>query len=289
MTPLRLVLLVPIFALASCATAAGNDALRADVDALRQKQQVDLENLQKSLRADLDSLRVELATLRESQEKLEERVDNLKAAAPRPAAPGGPDRSAVYAFPVGDSPVRGAKDAWVTIVEVSDFQCPFCSRVQVTLGELLDKYGNDVRLVFKHNPLPFHPRALPAAIAAECAHEQGQFWPVHDRLFDNQRELEDQQIESYVRQVKLDYKKWKSCYEQNEPADRITKDQQLAATLGARGTPAFFINGRFLSGAQPAAAFEELIDEELKKAKRSGLDRANYYDKAVLAKGRTSM
>ena len=213
------------------------------------------------------------------------KVDKLAAPPPAPARPGRPDPGKVYSFPVGESPVKGPADAWVTILEVSDFQCPFCKRVGPTLKQIEEKYGDDVRIVFKYNPLSFHNRAKPAARAAECAHEQGKFWPMHDKLFENQGQLEDAQLESYAGAVGLDVKKWKSCYASNKYDARIEADQKQAVTLGARGTPAFFINGRYLGGAQPFSSFQALIDEELKKAKASGIAKKDYYEKAVVEKG----
>lgn len=196
-----------------------------------------------------------------------------------------PDPNKVYSFPVGESPVKGPEEAWVTIVEVSDFQCPFCNRVQSTLDQIQERYGDDVRLVFKHNPLPFHNRAMPAAIASECAHDQGKFWEMHDKLFANQRQLSDSNLEKFAKEIGLNVKQWKKCYEADKHKNDIVKDQRRAASLGARGTPSFFINGRYLSGAQPFPSFQNVIDEELKKAKDSGVDKGDYYAKQVVAKG----
>ena len=239
----------------------------------------------------------QVAEIKKSQEeilaKLEKeiipKIDKLAAPAPAPQAPGRPDPAKVYAFEVGESAAKGPADAWVTIIEVSDFQCPFCKRVGPTLKQIEEKYGADVRVVFKHNPLAFHNRAKPAAMAAECAHEQGKFWEMHDLLFENNRELEDTHLEKYAQSAGLDVGKWKSCYAGNKYGARIDADQKQAMTLGARGTPAFFINGRNLSGAQPFASFEALIDEEVKKAKASGIPKKDYYTKVVIEKGAKSM
>jgi protein-disulfide isomerase len=236
----------------------------------------------------------EVAEIKKSQEQIIAKMDELGKkidairvpAAPAAAQqPGRPDPNKVYAMPVGDSPVKGPKDAWVTIVEVSDFQCPFCNRVTPTLKEVEQKYGQDVRIVFKHNALSFHQRAKPAARATECAREQGKFWEMHDIVFQNQRQLEDADLERYAGEIKLNVEDWKKCYASNKHDARIDADQQLAVSLGARGTPAFFINGRYLSGAQPFAAFQALIDEELKKAQASGVGKNEYYAKVVEAKG----
>jgi protein-disulfide isomerase len=126
---------------------------------------------------------------------------------------------------------------------------------------------------------------MPAANAAECAGEQGKFWEMHDRIFENNRALEDANLETYAKTVGVDAGRWKKCYAENKHRAKIQSDQRTAVVLGARGTPAFFVNGRFLSGAQPLPAFEALVDEELKKAKASGISKSEYYAKAVVEKG----
>lgn len=230
----------------------------------------------------------ELDELKNNQAKILEELAKLPKGAERAPTPPqrrGPDPAKTYAVPIGTSAHKGAADAWVTIIEVSDFQCPFCSRVAPTLGKIADQYGDDVRLVFKHNALPFHERAKPAARAAECAGEQGKFWPMHDQLFANQRQLEDGDLERYAGGVGVDLGSWKSCYSSGKYDAKIAADQRLASNFGARGTPAFFINGRFLSGAQPFERFAVLIDTELAKAKASGIPRDEYYARSILAKG----
>lgn len=234
-------------------------------------------------RADIDEIKA-------TQKQIIEKLDKAPAMAARPMPPQqqpqGPDPQKVYAFPVGESATKGPADALVTIIEVSEFQCPYCARVLPTLNEVVAKYGKDVRIVFKHNALPFHKRAKPAALAAECAKDQGKFWEMHDKLFENQRALEDADLESYARGLAgLKFDAWKACYTANKHADAIDADQRLANQLGARGTPAFFINGRFLSGAQPFPAFQRIIDEELAKAKASGIAPKDYYATAVVERG----
>jgi protein-disulfide isomerase len=239
--------------------------------------------------------RAEIEELKKGQQEILSKLSSIEQKGLRggggaaPQAPRGPDPAKVYAFPVGESAFKGAKDAWVTVVEVSDFQCPFCSRVTDTLKEIASTYGEDVRVVFKHNPLPFHNRALPAAMAAECAHEQGKFWAMHDEMFANQRLLEDSDLEGYAKKASLDVGRWKKCVSEQKYKGKIENDQTTASRLGARGTPAFFINGRFLSGAQPFASFKAIIDEELKKAKDSGLSKKGYYADAVETKGEKAM
>lgn len=130
---------------------------------------------------------------------------------------------------------------------------------------------------------------MPAAMASECAREQGKFWEMHGKIYDNQRALGDPELESYAKDIGLDVAAWKECYSSNKYEERIKKDQATANQLGARGTPAFFVNGRFISGAQSVETFSALIDEELAKAKKSGVPAADYYEKKVLADGLTKL
>lgn len=146
-----------------------------------------------------------------------------------------------------------------------------------------------MRLVYKHNPLPNQARSMPAAQASECAREQGKFWEMHGKMYDNQRALGDPELEGYAKEIGLDLAKWKECYTSNKYRERIQKDQQTGNQLGASGTPAFFINGRFMSGAQSVDAFSALIDEELAKAKASGVPKKDYYEKKILGSGLTKV
>ena len=192
------------------------------------------------------------------------------------------DPKAVYRLPVDDSPVKGPGDALVTIVESSDFECPFCKRVIPTLKQLEDAYPGKLRFVFKHNPLPFHPRALPSALAAEEARAQGgdaKFWAMHDALFAS-ASLDPAAIEKAAADARLDVARLRDAVASGKHRDRIERDQRLAASVGATGTPTFFINGRKLSGAQPLEAFRAIVDEELRKAEvlvKEGVAPAQLY------------
>ena len=126
---------------------------------------------------------------------------------------------------------------------------------------------------------------MPAANAVMCAHDQGKFWPMHDAIFENNQALLDADFKGYASTIGLNMERYNSCYGANKFKSQILEDQQTATSLGAGGTPAFFINGRFLSGAQPYPAFQTLVDEELKKAKESGVPRAEYYATEIVAKG----
>lgn len=168
-------------------------------------------------------------------------------------------------LPVGDSPFKGGANAAVTIIEFSEFQCPFCSRVTPTMEEIAKTYGDDVRIVFKHNPLSFHQDAPLASEAAMAANEQGKFWEYHDLMFANQKAIKRENLEQYAQQLGLNMDKFKAALDSGKFKAQIQEDQALAAKVGARGTPTMFVNGRKVVGAQPASAFEAIIDEELKK------------------------
>jgi len=188
---------------------------------------------------------------------------------PSSARPGKPDPNAHYAIPVDARPARGPDDALVTIAEFSDFECPYCRKVQPTLDELRKRYGDDVRVVYFHHPLPMHKHADDAALAALAAHRQGAFWPMHDRLFElaEQRALTSDVYEQLARELGLDVQRFRKDFADPTLAAELEADQDLAETFGASGTPNFFVNGRPLSGAQPVDAFVALIDEELAAAK----------------------
>lgn len=126
---------------------------------------------------------------------------------------------------------------------------------------------------------------MPAANASMCANEQGKFWEMHDAIFENNRALNDPDLEGYAQKIGLDTGRFKQCYSANKFKAQIESDQRTSVALGARGTPAFFVNGRYLSGAQPFASFERLINEELKKAKASGVSKGSYYEENVVKKG----
>jgi len=168
-------------------------------------------------------------------------------------------------------PVRGPADAKVTIVEYSDFQCPFCSRgYQIVEDQVLPEYKDKVKFYFKNLPLKsIHPWAESAAIAAECAQQQSAdgFWKLYHALFKNQREINQENLKDKVTQFAkdagLDEAKFTACFDGKATQAKVDKDLQEAAAVGANSTPTFFINGRRLEGAQPFEAFKSIIDQEL--------------------------
>jgi protein-disulfide isomerase len=160
-------------------------------------------------------------------------------------------------------PSKGPQTAKVTIVEFSDFECPFCSRAAETVKQVEQAYGDKIRLVFRHYPLPFHQQAPKAAEAAACAADQGRFWEMHDTMFGHQDQLATEGLKSLARMAGLDGAKFDACLDGGAKAEAVKKDMEAGKEAKVNGTPAFFINGRVLSGAQPFEAFKEVIDAEL--------------------------
>jgi protein-disulfide isomerase len=163
-----------------------------------------------------------------------------------------------------------ADDCPITIVEYSEFQCPFCVRVLPDTKRVLADYKGKIRWVVRDFPLSFHDRARPAAIAAKCAAAQGKYWQMYGTLFDNQRSLGDEDLVKYADKIGLDKAKYAKCTKNPGPVEAlIDRNFQSGVALGVSGTPAFFINGRRLSGAMPYSEFKRIIDDELKGGKKS--------------------
>jgi len=162
------------------------------------------------------------------------------------------------------TPERGAADAKVTVVEFSDFHCPFCKRVQPTLTQLLAKYPKDVKLVYKHMPLDqLHPQARRAAEASWCAQQQGRFWEYHDALYTGIPNGTDENLTAVAGQVGLDAGKYQQCMAAGEAAKVVQAHVEEGARYGVNGTPGFFVNGRFVNGAVPLDTFVQMVEEEL--------------------------
>jgi protein-disulfide isomerase len=164
-----------------------------------------------------------------------------------------------------DDPVLGPDTAPVTIIQFADYQCPYCGKAQETMDEVMKKYDGKVKLVFRDFPLSFHENAQPAAVAANCAIPQGKFWPIHDAIMKDQRALTDADLQRLAQENGLDTTKWESCRKDPTLKDEIAKDEKDGSEVGVTGTPAFFINGIFLNGAQPFEKFSAIIDSELNK------------------------
>src|SRR6267142_2379317 len=183
------------------------------------------------------------------------------------AATKSPEAGDVERFRVPlDGPSKGPATAKVNIVEFSDFQCPFCSRVVPTLEQIEKAYPNDVRIFFRHNPLPFHPNAPLAAEAGVAADQQGKFWQMHDKMFANQQNILRPDLEKYAGEIGLDVGKFKAALDSGAGKARVQQDLAAATQIGVQGTPNFYVNGRNVQGAQPFDEFKKVIDDELQRA-----------------------
>lgn len=191
----------------------------------------------------------------------------------QPPPPPPPQADVIDLSQVSEAPayrVKGSSKAKVTIIEYSDFQCPFCARfVRETLSQIEKTYGDKVKIVFKHLPLPFHQYAQKAAEAAECAGKiagaKG-FWALHDKLFYEGQptgRLDINSLKEFAKQVGLDEKKFSQCLDTGEMAGVVSKDMEESQRLGVRGTPTFFVNGKAIRGALPFDVFKQVIDQEL--------------------------
>ena len=172
----------------------------------------------------------------------------------------------VFNVVLGEAPFFGKESAKVTLVEFSDFECPFCAKGADILKKVKEKYGDKIRVVFKNFPLPFHSHARRAAQAGLCANEQGRqfFWKLHDFMFANQRKLDEKSLFEAVKTVGINSDKFSTCLKSKKYAPQIEKDIEQGKSLGVKSTPSFFVNGKFVGGAQSFEIFTELIDEELK-------------------------
>jgi len=170
-----------------------------------------------------------------------------------------------YDVPIDDDPILGPDSAKITIIEFSDYECPFCQKwVMEVMPRIFEKYGDQVRIVYRDYPLiGLHDNAAPAAEAANCANDQGNYWPYHDLLFSGQRRLGRETFEAYAQELKLDMNEFKACLDDRRHQKEVEADYNYASELGVQSTPTFFINGLALVGAQPFEVFERVIDMEL--------------------------
>lgn len=219
-------------------------------------------NKQRVQGATLDQVRAPIQSML-TQERMEAArtayLETLKATTPVRVMIE-PPRVAVNA---GKSPVKGPASAPIEIIEFADFECPYCIAASPTVKRVLDTYGDRVRLVYRNYPLRNHPRAKPAAEAAQCANEQGQFWAYHDHLFGTSGKLSDADLKQTAVTLGLDASQFNKCFDDHKYQSIVETDAKAGTEAGVTGTPAFFINGRPLSGAQPFEAFNRIIDEEI--------------------------
>jgi protein-disulfide isomerase len=205
-------------------------------------------------------------------ERLDKIETQLAELAKRPAAAAQAARpvrealapaEAMKVISVVGAPIRGKEDAPITIVEYCDFQCPFCKKSRPTLKQILDTYPEQVRILYKHFPLSFHREAMNAHRASLAAGEQGKFWEMHDLIFDSPDGLSPDVMRKHAQQLGLDMAKFDADYASDRILKKIEADQEEGKKALVRGTPAFFVNGKMVSGAQPFEAFKKEIDAQL--------------------------
>ena len=193
------------------------------------------------------------------------REQEVPANNPQPSLP---DQAPIVQFKItSDDHVRGDFNAPITLVEFSDFECPFCERHFPTLNKILNDYQGKVRLVYKHFPLGFHPNAQKAAEASECADEQGKFWEYHDKLFENLSAsgYSIENFKQWAKELKLNSGKFNDCLDLGKFAQKVQDDYQEGIDKGVNGTPATFVNGQLVSGALPYETFKQIIDSLLEQ------------------------
>lgn len=237
-----------------------DDEIAAYYDARKDSIKQPLDELRDKIRQELKTQAIQKARVAYLQGLMQEAVNNggLVFLMPPPK----------LEVPVDAARLRGDPKAPVTIVEFSDFSCPFCRKAENTMKELLEKYPGRVRLGYRDYPLTdLHPRAEQAAEASRCAGEQGKYWEYHELLFANPDKQDRAGLIDQARALKLDDKQFEGCLSSGKYRREVQADAQLGMSGGVTGTPAFFVNGNFLNGAQPAEVFEKIIDQLLSASK----------------------
>jgi protein-disulfide isomerase len=203
-------------------------------------------------------------------DKFKDAVENALKQGNAAVLPKAPEPAKAVSFDdLKGRPSQGPDNAPVTIVEFSDFHCPFCGKVEASVNDVMKNYSGKVRRIWRHYPLPFHQGADLTAEASECASEQGKFWEYHDKLFEKTGSFKgDDAFIGLAKDLKLDEKKFTDCVKSRKYKDVVQKDSAKGSQVGVNGTPHFFINGKPLSGAQPYASFAQAIDAELAPKKK---------------------
>ena len=242
---------------------ASKDAAVTDADAAAWYQ----ANQQRVQGATLDQVRgpiKQFLTQQRMQTVRDAYLDTLKTKTPVRVTLD-PPRQNVKA---GTSPAKGPANAPVEMIEFADFQCPYCLAAHPTVQRVLEAYGDRIRFVYRNFPLQSHPNARPAAEAAQCANEQGKFWAYHDKLFGDPGKLSDDELKKTAADLGMDGARFNKCFDEHKYQSVVDADFEAGGEAGVSGTPAFFINGRLLTGAQPFEAFKRVIDEELELKKK---------------------
>ena len=233
-----------------------------EIDAFVKEQSIPAEHINPQVREKIKNY-LEMERKKEAVDKwIAEQTAKtpVEVYIPRPRRP---------TFPVeaGNSPATGGKDAKVTIVEFSDFQCPFCAKGADNVREIKKKYGDKVKIVFKNFPLPFHNHAEIAAVAGLCANEQGSelFWKMHDEMFAHQDALDIEGLKLAAKKIGVKTDVFEKCLSENKYLEQVKADMEEGKKAKVKSTPTFFVNGQLINGAQPINVFSDLIDEELAK------------------------
>jgi protein-disulfide isomerase len=210
----------------------------------------------------IESIEETLKDIHVKLNKIEEKIDKF----PKTAIPQRPtvDYNKVYNLPLGTSAIKGNKNALITVVEFSDFQCPYCARLQPTLREVLKAYPEEVKLVYKDFPLSFHKQAKNAAKAARAAGEQGKYWEMHDLIFENYSTLTEDKFKEFAAKLNLEVNKFNVDFSNNKYDNLIQKDINLGRKVGVGGTPTLFMNGKRMK-SRSFSDFKEAIEGYLKQ------------------------
>ena len=231
-----------------------------EIDAFIKDQNIPAEHINPQVREKIKNY-LEMERKKEAVDKWiaeQTKKDPVEVYIPKPRRP-------TFPVEVGNAPTTGAKDAKVTIIEFSDFQCPFCAKGADILKEIKKKYGNKVLVAFKNFPLPFHNHAEQAAVAGLCANEQGAdyFWKMHDEMFASQDSLDAEGLKKTAKKIGLKSEAFEKCLSENKYLSQVKADMEQGKNVKVKSTPTFFINGQLINGAQPMDVFAEIIDEEL--------------------------
>ena len=215
--------------------------------------------------ADIEEMKKGQKDILAKLENLEKSIQQVRAQPAAAQARPQMDPNKVYTIPVAGNPVRGPKDAKVTIVEFSDFQCPFCAQSTALVDQVLKAYPKDVNFVYKQFPLTaIHPNAMPAAKAVVAAGKQGKFWEMHDIAFQNSRELSADKLKEYAGKIGLDVPRWEKDMNSPETQATVDKEMQEARAADVSGTPTFFVGGKRVMN-RSFDGFKQMIDEQLAK------------------------
>ena len=240
---------------------AVEEFLRQEVDAkVEEPTDEQVRLVFEGARAQFGSLSDDLILAQVGQRKSELLADLRRASSIQVLLP--PPRLEVSP---GGGPALGPTTAKVAIVEFSDFECPFCARAASTVRAVLSKYPEDVRLTYRHFPLPSHRNALQAAKAGFCAAKQGRFWEMHDVMFANASKLSPEDLAAYARQIGLEAKTFERCVSAADTETAVKADRDAGSSYGVSGTPVFFINGRYINGAVTLATFSTVIEDEIQR------------------------